>query len=403
MAKVIGPSHSLASSGSLGSTIYSRGNSGFYAYEKPVLTPSNTDQQAALREAFQYCSDQWNTSEELTQAYREQWKEFSSLYPQKGRFGHNHYATDRQWFISVNQFKRLAGFNLKLDPPTFSSCSFEPTVTIRQNGDGLIAELSEALTSESLFYCSVIPNQSVLRNFIPRTAAYGTLWKAGDETPFVIYPNALLSGTTARQFIKYKFIDTRGIQSPTQTTYFDCRTVNLPSSMAITADTYILSRNPSANFNTSIVNFCSSRVNYNASTLLYLDIGPITPGFSCLSALLHVKTYSSYADQYAQSFQILTSWHNEQATWNNRLTGTPWGVSGGQQGIDFLVDPSDTQLIVPSDWTVFDVTSICNSWFLGYTSPLGFWLRPSSGVLYNGFCSLEYATEADRPYLTFTW
>ena len=404
MAKVAGPIHSTAASGTLGNTIYSRNRYGFYSYEKPVLSPSSSDQQLAIREAFQYCSDQWNSSPYLTQPLRNMWEAFASLYPQKDRFGREFFAKGRHWFISVNLFKRLAGFGLKWDAPIHASCAFTPTVTCYQSASGLFATLSETLSSESLFYCSVISNQSVNRRFIPRIASHGTLWKSGDSSPFLIYPNDSISSSTTRQFIKYKFIDTRGLQSPIQNTFIDAGKLELPASLDITADTFIYSSTPNTNWGSGTDCHCWDNGGEYINSLFCGDFSAITPGWPPVSATLHVYVKSVTVAGTCASYQCLTEWKEMEATYNVRLTGINWGTPGGLTGTDYLIDASDTTYVDTANVFVeFDVTSIVTSWQQGILPNYGIFLRP-----YSSNCKVSFYTHEDidpnhHPYLTFTW
>jgi hypothetical protein len=405
MAKIVGPARSTAASGTLGNQIFSRNRYGFYSYEKPAYGGSSSEQQLAMRDAFLYCSDFWNNNPLLTKPLRDAWENFGTIYPQKDRFGREYYAKARQWFLSVNIFKRLAGFNLKIDPPIHASCAFYPTVEFGQSADGIIATPSLALEGESLFYCSVVAAQSLNRNFIPKIASYGTLWKLTDTPPFLIYPNAGLPVDYSRNFIRYKFIDYRGIQSPYENTFSDIARFYLPATLSITEDTFIYSATPNTNWGDGTDFHCWNYGGELINSLVRNPMTNVTKGFLPVSATLHLYCKSVVAAGPCQTFQCLTEWEEMQATYNIRKLGTNWGVAGGQTGIDFLIDPSDTVTVDTAEqWYEFDVTSIVSSWQYPFLPNYGIFLRPTSSDVKVSFHSSNYPTDPlKRPFLTFVW
>jgi len=405
MAKIVGPARSTAASGTLGNQIFSRNRYGFYSYEKPLYSGSSSEQQLAMREAFTYCSDLWNSDPQLTKPLRDAWESFGTIYPQKDRFGREYFAKARQWFISVNIFKRLAGFGIKYDPPIHASCSFTPTVEFSQTADGIVAEPSIELTGENLFYCSVIPAQSLNRKFIPRTSSYGTLWKASDTPPFLVYPNAGLPVDYSRNFIRYKFIDTRGIQSPYENTFKDIARFYLPATLSITEDTFIYSSTPNTNWGDGTDFHCWNFDGEIISTLLRNPMKNVTKGFLPVSATLHLYCKSVVYGGPCQVYQVLTEWFENQATYNVRKSSVNWGVPGGEIGIDYLIDPSDSITVDTAlQWYEFDVTSIVSSWQYPFLPNYGIFLRPSSSDVKVSFHSSTYPTDPLlHPYLTFVW
>jgi hypothetical protein len=403
MTKIISPINSTAASGSLGSTIFSRNKYGFYSYPKPVYSESNTEQQIAIREAFQYCSDQWNTSASLTTPLRNMWAAFASSYPLTDRLGREYYGRARQWFISVNLFKRLAGFSLKWDAPTHASCSLCPSITVTKTDDGLELTLNESLTGENLCYVSVVSNQSTSRNFIPKIAAYGTLWKAGDGSPFLIYPNALISGTFARHFIKVKFIDTRGIQSPTQTLYYDCSNIILPTTIYISDDTVLDETAPNSNFETNDKLLFWDETDHSYCSQLWFDVSTIPAGYNCDEAILQMWGNTNSANGWITSHLTLSPIVFNEATWNIYSTDNNWGTPGGLAGTDYLSDPSDSILIVDEEWNSIDITEIVNAWLNGTYPNYGVFIRGVPDTDSSRVESMDSLNPGLEPYVTLSW
>lgn len=400
MAKVVSPLNSCLVSGTVGENTFSRNRQGQYVYPKPILAASNTASQADWREAFQYCSDQWNTSVHLTTALREMWENFGKTFPLVDRLGRTYFLDARQWFIKVNIYKRIAGFSLKWDAPVHSSCAFFPEITFAQYGAGIKASVSEDVVLETLVHFSVIKNQSLLRKSFPNIACYSTLMDLNSSNPFLILPDSELDVDEKRQLIKYRCIDGRGISGPEQRTWIDAAQLDLPTTTSIDADTYIYDLDPDTNFKDDDYIYIASGPR-NAKGLLWWTMpGVCDPNYPPTAVKLFLFAEDG-ADQTILCHRIIRQWNGNQCTWNNRMTSTPWGYAGMQFNVDYQAVPEDSKFIDSySEYHSFDITDYFNEILAGTTVNWGVVLTSSAEDAYTNFQSQSLL---NPPYLEFTY
>jgi len=96
---------------------------------------------------------------------------------------------------------------------------------------------------------------------------------------------------------------------------------------------------------------------------------------------------------------VTTRWDENQANWDNRLTGIPWTVGGG----DFGSRTADRKIVDNTlGWKSWNVTQMVDLWYRGRLNDLGLILEgPNPGPNCNKvFYSSEYAVNPDlRPKL----
>ncbi len=94
---------------------------------------------------------------------------------------------------------------------------------------------------------------------------------------------------------------------------------------------------------------------------------------------------SAYAQRDVAVHEVTSSWSSGQATWNNRLTGTPWNSAGGDFEAIPLWEGSD--VIGAPGWRRFPITRAFQGWIDE--------VKPNHGVL------IKYADESAGPQVVF--
>src|SRR5204863_8019340 len=100
-------------------------------------------------------------------------------------------------------------------------------------------------------------------------------------------------------------------------------------------------------------------------------------------------TFTGYA------VQVTSSWNEAQATWNNRMTGTPWGTAGGDINIHVI---GQVSLDHTADWRSWNVTLLVDLWYRGRLPNNGLMLAAiSTGANADKTSfSSDYAVDATR-------
>src|SRR5205807_1210900 len=93
--------------------------------------------------------------------------------------------------------------------------------------------------------------------------------------------------------------------------------------------------------------------------------------------------------------QVTSSWNEAQATWNNRMTGTPWGTAGGDINIHVI---GQVSLDNTAGWRSWNVTQLVDLWYRGRLPNNGLMLAAiSTGANADKtFFSSDYAVDSTR-------
>lgn len=135
---------------------------------------------------------------------------------------------------------------------------------------------------------------------------------------------------------------------------------------------------------------------------IFLSEGGFIPDSAkIISARAYIYKYTSYNYTF-DLHRILVDWDEGQATWNNRLTGTPWN-QGGCNGVgsDIATDPDDRASIGWSpNWISWDVIDSIKA-FQGGADNYGWKMQGISGNNnWKKFRSSEYSGDINyRPKL----
>lgn len=100
-----------------------------------------------------------------------------------------------------------------------------------------------------------------------------------------------------------------------------------------TADTHVRIGSPTSTYGSSSPLYAGDYVSPNTAyrTMLQFDVSSIPSGM-VLSAILRLQNANVgviNGQAYGYVFRLTNSWSETQASWNNRLTGTPWSAAGG--------------------------------------------------------------------------
>lgn len=100
-----------------------------------------------------------------------------------------------------------------------------------------------------------------------------------------------------------------------------------------TADTHVRIGSPTSIYGSSSPLVVGDYVSPNSAyrTMLQFDVSSIPSG-KVLSATLRLQNAANgvkNGQAYGYVFRLTNSWSETQASWSNRLTGTPWSAAGG--------------------------------------------------------------------------
>lgn len=161
-------------------------------------------------------------------------------------------------------------------------------------------------------------------------------------------------------------------------------------------DTYLDWSNRVSNFgpSTSII------ANGAAHPILRFNITSIPASVVIDSAILNLYQNSGEGNPVTSSAHYVTTrWDENQATWENRLTGVAWTTGGG----DFVPRTADSKVVDNTlGWKSWNVTQMVDLWYRGRLNNFGLIIEgPNPGPNCNKvFYSSEYAVNPDlRPKL----
>lgn len=113
--KVLQPSGSMAASGTVGGSTYSRNRFGAYVKRKSVPVNPSTAFQNAVRANFSEITARWS---QLTSAQRAAWQTYSNAVPRSDVFGQPITLDGRMMHLACNSLRKQAGIALVDEGPT---------------------------------------------------------------------------------------------------------------------------------------------------------------------------------------------------------------------------------------------------------------------------------------------
>ena len=151
-------------------------------------------------------------------------------------------------------------------------------------------------------------------------------------------------------------------------------------------------------------------------SLVRFDLSGIPQPATIQSATLQLYFYRTHGgtpvERTVQCHQVLKEWNESQATWYNRLSGSPWGTPGvGFDNIDAKSSPEDSDVWGSEYpcWKSFDITELIQRWVSGTDPNYGVILWATNESQYTDrdekWCySSEYSGDVSkRPKLVVTY
>ncbi len=171
--------------------------------------------------------------------------------------------------------------------------------------------------------------------------------------------------------------------------------LSLQPAPAVGEDTWLDQQNVNMNHG-SDTTLILDGFNPQSRPILRFDLSSIPAGAVIDGATLNLyqsagvgATFTGYA------VQVTSSWNEAQATWNNRMTGTPWGTAGGDINIHVI---GQVSLDNTAGWRSWNVTQLVDLWYRGRLPNNGLMLAAiSTGANADKtFFSSDYAVDSTR-------
>jgi len=142
--------------------------------------------------------------------------------------------------------------------------------------------------------------------------------------------------------------------------------LDLSSDNGTVRDTYISSWSPTTNYGTGS-NAARLKVYKDAGrTLIYFDTSRIPSDSTITRATLymHIDGYDhGKSPTNVSLYKVLVDWSDTEATWAERLAGTPWGDFGCDSATDRLQSAQDVAVIDGVDqWYTWNVATLVQNW-----------------------------------------
>jgi hypothetical protein len=180
--------------------------------------------------------------------------------------------------------------------------------------------------------------------------------------------------------------------------------MDLPSTAEASADTFLIAVLPDTNSGAATAFYCQLLEGFTRKSLIAFDLSAFASDWVASECLMYVRTFSVTNAGLVNLYNMLVSWAELEATWNDRLTATPWDAPGLTADVDYDSTVLDSVNITNAPaWFTFDITALFNSWLSGSVSNLGILLQCPDLPTYVVFYSRNHSTPSNRPYLSITW
>ncbi len=174
-----------------------------------------------------------------------------------------------------------------------------------------------------------------------------------------------------------------------------------------TSDTWLSSWSPGSNYGRDVELRVRSRDQMHA--LLRFDLeGRLPAGAVVTKAWLDVYPIarSNSNTQTLEAYEVLRSWNDVQATWQQAVIGGLWSQPGANGvNVDRAADPVDSVNVSRlNSWVSLDVTSLVAKWLANPSSNHGILLKgPSYANVRYTYASSEAENVSIRPRLRVTY
>jgi cell division septation protein DedD len=179
-----------------------------------------------------------------------------------------------------------------------------------------------------------------------------------------------------------------------------------------TVDTYISSWEADTNYNGDTdAKLLRLRSRDVMSALIHFDLTELDSNLIVDEATLTVRAAWIHQGipMPVNSYRMLADWSADEATWNERQAGQPWGAPGAN---DTVADPEADRADTPSDRVVFqglgdytfDITSMAQAWYANPHDNKGVILKTEPGAWVEAHLpAAEYGRDEWRPALTLRY
>jgi hypothetical protein len=142
----------------------------------------------------------------------------------------------------------------------------------------------------------------------------------------------------------------------------------------------------------------------NRRLLLLFDIGPIPVGATVSGAVLKLnKTGGDVGGIDVDVHRVTADWDSLEATWEERLSGSPWLVLGGDHDTPVLATTNVTT-DAEYQWSDPALAALVDDWVHGVTSNQGLILGSrDTGSQDRIFASRFYSETSSRPRMAVTY
>jgi hypothetical protein len=188
----------VPSSGSVAGQTASRGRYGQYIRTRAIPVQPRTENQLAVRSAFQILSQAWSG---LYKDQQSAWTAWAVAHPRKDSLGQSNPLSGAQAYVSVNTVLQTAGFErVNLPPAEPDMTGFDPgtvTATVSTLGIPQFALTGCSLGAADSIFIFSSPPQSPGRSFIAKGALVGAYKTADPEdltTAFITAIGAIQVG-----------------------------------------------------------------------------------------------------------------------------------------------------------------------------------------------------------------
>lgn len=136
--------------------------------------------------------------------------------------------------------------------------------------------------------------------------------------------------------------------------------------------------------------------------VIRFDLSSIPSNSTVQASTLRLYEDSKKDGQTITLYRLTNSWVESQVSWNNRSSGTPWMIVGGDYNSSPLASFSPN---VDKVYRDINVAGVTQSWVSGSFSNHGFLLRSTGSSGEVKFKSRETSTATQRPQLciTYSW
>jgi hypothetical protein len=199
--------------------------------------------------------------------------------------------------------------------------------------------------------------------------------------------------------------------TPTPTPPVETTITIQKGSLGDSEDTYIYEYEPDTKYywiSTFRVGYSHSLEHGKHNGLLHFDLSPIPPGSSIADAQLQLYSdgwSGPTADVTMGTYAVLRNNTISQATWNEAMSGTGWGLPGcNHTGTDRVPGPESSVDVDGVDrWYSWGLTDTVQSWVNGTLTNNGLLLRADSGSGFFAFSSADGGLVGRRPKLVVTY